>query len=87
MIDCFALTWAVRFLRRGFSPFITPTATALPRCYWLRDMAVRMRQTLARPWVGVCVPLALSLPYFNAIELSSIYFSSITVFNDISGQI
>ena len=50
-------------------------------------MAVRMRQTLARPGVGVCVPLALSLPYFNAIELSSIYFSSITVFNDISGQI
>ena len=24
-------------------------------------MAVRMREVLARPWVGVCVPLALSL--------------------------
>ena len=37
-----------------------------------------MREVLARPWVGVslCVPLALS----------SIYFSSITVFHDISKQ-
>ena len=25
------------------------------------DMAVRMREVLARPWVGVCVPLALNL--------------------------
>ena len=27
------------------------------------DMAVRMREVLARPWVGVCVPIALSLSY------------------------
>ena len=35
-------------------------------CPWLplpRDMAVRMREVQARPWVGVCVPLALSLSY------------------------
>ena len=25
------------------------------------DMAVRIREVLARPWIGVCVPLALSL--------------------------
>ena len=27
------------------------------------DMAARMREVLARPWIGVCVPLALSLSY------------------------
>ena len=35
--------------------------TALHGCHCLGDMAVRMREVLARPWVGVCVPLALSL--------------------------
>ena len=25
----------------------------------LRDMAVRVFEVMARPWVGVCVPLAL----------------------------
>ena len=45
-------------------------------------MAVRMREVLAQPLVGVCVP------HFKfATELSSIYFSSITVFYDISKQI
>ena len=47
-------------------------------------MAMRMREVLARLWVGVGVPLALSLHYF---QLSSIYFSSIAVFQDISKQI
>ena len=76
LIDCFALTSAVRyFLRRGFSLFMNPTA--LPYCwtpirvkqlsatdwYCQRDIAVRMREVLARPCVGVCVPLALSLHY------------------------
>ena len=56
-------------------------------CHCPRDMAVRMREIMARPWVGVCVPLALSLHYFNAVELSYIYFSSITLFHDISKQI
>ena len=39
--------------------------TAVHDCLCLRDMAVRMREVLARPWVGVCVPLALSLNYFQ----------------------
>ena len=39
--------------------------TAVHDCLCLRDMAVRMREVLARPWVGACVPLALSLNYFQ----------------------
>ena len=39
--------------------------TAVHDCLYPRDRAVRMRQVLARPWVGVCVPLALSLNYFQ----------------------
>ena len=35
--------------------------TAVRGCHCPGDMAVRMREVLARPWVGVCVPLALSL--------------------------
>ena len=35
--------------------------TAVHGCQCPGDMAVRMREVLARPWVGVCVPLALSL--------------------------
>ena len=55
-------------------------------------MAMRMREVLARLWVGVCVPLALSCTIFKVIfayafELSSIYFSSIAVFQDIPKQI
>ena len=49
-------------------------------------MAVRMREVLARSWVVVCVPFALSL-HSNAKELSSICLSSVTVFHDISKQI
>ena len=30
-------------------------------CHCPGDMAVRMREVLARPWIGACVPLALSL--------------------------
>ena len=33
--------------------------TAVHGCFCPVDMAVRMREVLARPWVGVCVPLAL----------------------------
>ena len=35
--------------------------TAVHGCHCQGDMAVRMREVLARSWVGVCVPLALSL--------------------------
>ena len=34
-------------------------------CHCPRDMAMRMREVLARLWVGVGVPLALSLHYFQ----------------------
>ena len=55
-------------------------------------MAVRMREVLARLWVGVCETLALICTIFKvifvyAIELSSIYFWSIAVFQDIPKQI
>ena len=29
------------------------------------ERAVRIREVLAWPWAGVCVPLALSLHYFQ----------------------
>ena len=35
--------------------------TAVHGCHCPGDIAVRMREVLSRPWVGVCVPLALSL--------------------------
>ena len=38
--------------------------TAVHGCHFPGDMAVRMTE-LARPWVGVCVPLALSLSYLR----------------------
>ena len=85
LIDCFPHTPAVRgFFRRGFSSslLINPTAltccmmgpnkgeTAVCGCHCPRDMAEHMRGVLVWPWVGVCVPLASTLHYFNAIELS-----------------
>ena len=36
-------------------------------------MAVHMHEVLARPWVGVCVPLALSL---SSLELSEPTFAT-----------
>ena len=42
--------------------------TAVCGCHCPRDMAVHMRDVLVWPWVGVCVPLALRLHYFNAIS-------------------
>ena len=35
------------------------------KIHFLGDMAVRMRQVLARPWVAVYVALALSLSYYR----------------------
>ena len=37
--------------------------TVVHGCHCPRDMAVRMREVMARPWVGVCVPLALIYCY------------------------
>ena len=37
--------------------------TAVHGCKCPGEMAVRMREVLARPWVGVCVPLAWSLSW------------------------
>ena len=38
-------------------------------------MTVRMRKVLARPWVGVCVPLAIGLSFridhFRCIKIHS----------------
>ena len=33
--------------------------TAFHVCHFPRDMALHMREEMARPWFGVCVPLAL----------------------------
>ena len=46
--------------------------TAVYDCLPLRDMAVRMREVLARP--GVCAPLFYVCTIFNAIELSSMNY-------------
>ena len=51
------------------------------------DTAVRMRKVLARPWVGVCVFLVLSLHYFQCNRIKFNLFLSITVFHDIFKQI
>jgi len=56
------------FDTRVFRPFIdhamlmSPSKgeTAVHVCHCPSDVTVRMREVLARPWVGVCVPLALS---------------------------
>ena len=41
--------------------------TAVHGCHYPGDMAVHIREVLVRPWVGVFVPLALSL---SCLELS-----------------
>ena len=38
--------------------------TAVHGCHCPGDMAVRMSKVLTRPWVGVRVPLALSLSHY-----------------------
>ena len=59
MDSCFVLIWAHQHTIdvHGF--------------YRSGDMAVGMREVLARPWVGVCVPvslrLSISLPSFCAM--------------------
>ena len=39
--------------------------TAFHGCDCPGDIVVRMREVLAMPWVGVCVPLALSFTFFE----------------------
>ena len=39
--------------------------TSVCGCHCPREMAVRVHEVMARPWVGVCLPLALSLHYFH----------------------
>ena len=86
------------FLRRGFTPFLNPTT--LPR-WWapLRAKQLSVAATARVVWLCACVrywpgrglvyvcPLLYVRTIFNAIELSSLYFSSVTVFHDISKQI
>ena len=49
----------------GYAMLISPNKdeTAVHGCHCPGDMAMRMREVLARPWVGVYVPLALSWSY------------------------
>ena len=48
-------------LTDGYATLKCPSKgeTAVHGCHCPRDMAVRMREVISRPWVGVCVPLAL----------------------------
>ena len=54
-------------LRSGFYPHVATLVgpnkgeTAVCGCHWPRHMAVRVREVLPRPWVGVRRPLALTL--------------------------
>ena len=48
--------------------------TAVHGYHYPGDMAVRMREVLARPWVGVCVPFALSLSCDNTQKTLSFNF-------------
>ena len=57
--------WLRRFKDRPDSYAMLMSAnkgeTAAHGCHCPGDMAVRMREVQARPWIGACVPLALSL--------------------------
>ena len=48
-------------LTGGYAMLMTPSKgeTAVHGSHCLRDMAVHMHEVMARPWVGVCLPLAL----------------------------
>ena len=50
--------------------------TVVCGCHCPLDMAVHIHEVLAQPWVGVCVPLALSLCYFqcNQIKFNNLFF-------------
>ena len=55
--------------------------TAVHDCHYQGDMAVRMREVLARPWVGVCVPLALNLSYRGMYIIALCIFYRNSPFN------
>ena len=52
----------------------TAGKTGVHDCHCPRDIAVHMREVLARPWVDVCVPLALSLYYFQCNQIKFTLF-------------
>ena len=47
--------------------------TAVHGCHYPGDKSMRMREVLARPWVGVCKHIALSLSIYIYIYNSVIY--------------
>ena len=49
-------------LTDGYAILMSPSKgeTAVHGCHCPCGMAVRMREVMARPWVGVCVPLAFT---------------------------
>ena len=53
--------------------------TAVHGCHCLGDMAVRMREVLARPWVGVCMPLALNLSYYGMYDRACLSYISFSI--------
>ena len=75
-----------RFLRRGFPPFSNPTALSR---WWTHIRAKQLSLLRARYGCGFVYVFHLLeiCTIFNAIESSSIYFSSITIFHVISKQI
>ena len=54
-----------RSLTDGYAMLMSPSKceTAVHGFHCLSDIAVRMHEVMARLWVGVCAPLALSLHY------------------------
>ena len=46
---------------------------AVHDCHCPGDMAVRMREVLARPWVGVCMPLASNLSNYGMCMMGLVY--------------
>ena len=53
--------------------------TAVHGCHCQGDMAVRMREVLARPWVCVCVPLALSLSSCKTSDYRKVHKSYLLI--------
>ena len=49
-----------RSMTDGYAMLMSPSKgeTTAHGCHCPRDMAGRIREVMARPWVGVCVPLA-----------------------------
>ena len=56
-----------RSLTDGYAMLMSPSKgeTAVDGFHCLSDMTVRMHEVMASLWVGVCVPLALSLHYYK----------------------